>query len=123
MMENKANREYKDSLFVALCEDKKRLLAEFYVLYNCQLIPDMPNSKQLGRLADVWEWLDLTAVDRSIFDSGFNVLMSRYRLLVLVLSEKSINTLAPLPFFAGTHSASAQRYTLRTRGTELTAKC
>jgi hypothetical protein len=40
MMENKANREYKDSVFVALCEDKKRLIEIDNAVSNKNYPPD-----------------------------------------------------------------------------------
>jgi hypothetical protein len=40
MTENKANREYKDSVFVALCEDKKRLIEIYNAISNKNYPPD-----------------------------------------------------------------------------------
>jgi hypothetical protein len=40
MTENKANREYKDSVFVALCEDKKRLVEIYNAVSNKNYSPD-----------------------------------------------------------------------------------
>jgi hypothetical protein len=40
MMENKANREYKSSVFAALCEDKERLLEIYNAVSNRNYPPD-----------------------------------------------------------------------------------
>jgi hypothetical protein len=40
MMENKANREYKNSVFVTLCEDKKRLVEIYNAVSNKNYPPD-----------------------------------------------------------------------------------
>jgi hypothetical protein len=60
MTENKANREYKNSVFVALCEDKKRLIEIYNVVSNKNYPPDaalkivtLENVLFLGRYNDV----------------------------------------------------------------------
>jgi hypothetical protein len=60
MMENKANREYKNSVFVALCEDKKRLIEVYNAVSNKNYPPEaalkivtLENVLFLGRRSDV----------------------------------------------------------------------
>jgi predicted transposase/invertase (TIGR01784 family) len=60
MTENKANREYKNSVFVALCEDKKRLIEIYNAVSNKNYPPDaalkivtLENVLFLGRRNDV----------------------------------------------------------------------
>jgi hypothetical protein len=60
MTENKANREYKDSVFVALCEDKKRLVEIYNAVSNKNYPPGaalkivtLENVLFLGRRNDV----------------------------------------------------------------------
>jgi hypothetical protein len=60
MAENKANREYKNSVFVALCEDKKRLIEIYNAVSNKNYPPDaalkivtQENVLFMGRRSDV----------------------------------------------------------------------
>jgi hypothetical protein len=60
MAENKANREYKNSVFVSLCEDKKRLLEIYNAVSNKNYSPDtavkivtLENVLFMGRRNDV----------------------------------------------------------------------
>jgi hypothetical protein len=54
MTENKANREYKDSIFVALCEDKNRLVEIYNAVSNKNYPPE--TASKIVTLEDILFW-------------------------------------------------------------------